>query len=385
MSAAREDRLGLYVHWPYCVRICPYCDFNVYKAANGDADALFTAMLDDLARWRARTGPRRLSSLHFGGGTPSLMTPAQVETLIAAAGRLFGFERGAEIGLEANPKEAGAFKGLASAGIDRLSLGVQAFNDADLRRLGRDHGADEARRAIEAAQDAFGRVSIDLIYAREGQSLDAWRAELEEAFARGLDHLSLYQLTIEPGTAFERAERRGALNPPGEDLGADLFELTQAMTDAAGLHAYEISNHARSRADHSVHNRLYWEGADWIGVGPGAHSRLGRADRGGRTGFTAALKPADYIAGAPDGTRHTEEALTALDEAVERVLMGVRLVEDGLDAARIEAITGHGPDRAGAHRLERQGLLEQPAPGRLRLTRAGRIFADTVAQALAPS
>ncbi|MEQ8435733.1 MAG: radical SAM family heme chaperone HemW [Oceanicaulis sp.] len=383
MSAASEDRLGLYIHWPYCVRICPYCDFNVYKAANADGDALFTAMLDDLARWRTLTGPRRLSSVHFGGGTPSLMTPAQVARLLEAADHLFGLEPGAEIGLEANPREAEAFKGLAGSGIQRLSLGVQAFNDADLKRLGRDHGADEARRAITSAQEAFSRVSIDMIYAREGQTVNAWRGELAEAIALGLDHLSLYQLTIEPGTAFERQVRRGTLKAPGEDLAADLFTLTQEMTEAGGLGAYEVSNHARERAAQSVHNRLYWEGADWIGIGPGAHSRLGRADRGGRVGYAAALKPAAYIAAATAVRGHDEEQLSARDEAVERILMGIRLVEDGLDAERVAAITGYAPDADAVERLCVQGLIEA-GPDRLRLSRNGRIYADAVAEALIP-
>ncbi|MEQ8404616.1 MAG: radical SAM family heme chaperone HemW [Oceanicaulis sp.] len=384
MSAADPDRLGLYIHWPYCVRICPYCDFNVYKAANPDGEALFEAMLADLERWRDLAGPRPLASVHFGGGTPSLMRPAQVAALLEAAGRLFGFAPDAEIGLEANPKEAAAFAGLAAAGVERLSLGVQAFNDADLRRLGRDHGADEARRAIGAAQAAFARVSIDMIYAREGQSLEAWRSELEEAFALGLDHLSLYQLTIEPGTAFERQARRGALRPPGEDQAADLFDLTQDMTEAAGLPAYEISNHARSRAAQSAHNRLYWEGADWIGIGPGAHSRLGRADQGGRTGYTAALKPADYIKGAASGSTHAAEPLSAREEAVERILMGIRLLDDGLDGARVERITGHSPDAEARDRLARQGLVSIEHD-RIRLTRAGRIYGDAIAEALVPA
>lgn len=383
MNGDREDRLGLYVHWPYCVRICPYCDFNVYKAANADAEALFAAMLADLSQWRETVGPRRLASLHFGGGTPSLMTPVQVETVIGEAARLFGFEPGAEIGLEANPRETAAFPGLAAAGVERLSLGVQAFEDADLKRLGRDHSADEGRRAIDAAQAAFHRVSIDLIYAREGQTPGGWRAELDEAVARGLDHLSLYQLTIEPGTAFERQARRGTLTPPGEDLAADLFELTQETTEAAGLHAYEISNHAAGGEAQSVHNRLYWEGADWIGIGPGAHSRVGRADRGGRTGYAAALKPADYAARVKAGGAHEREPLSARDEAVERILMGIRLVEGGLDAGRVAEITGLGPDRDAVERLLAQGLLAREG-AHLTLTRRGRAFGDAVAAALAP-
>ncbi|MFW6412923.1 MAG: radical SAM family heme chaperone HemW [Oceanicaulis sp.] len=376
------EKLGLYVHWPYCLRICPYCDFNVYKAANADGDGLFAAMRTDLERWRERTGARRLASLHFGGGTPSLMTPVQIATLIEDAGRLFGFDEGAEIGLEANPKEAASFAGIASAGVERLSLGVQAFDDASLRALGRDHSANEGLDAIEAAQSQFARVSIDLIYARENQTPDGWRAELERALGLGLRHLSLYQLTIEPGTAFDRKVRRGALIPPEDDAAADMFALTQDVTEAAGLCAYEISNHAASRADQSVHNRIYWEGGDWIGVGPGAHSRLGRADRGGRLAAAAALKPADYAARAAQGSAHDEETLSPEDEAAERILMGVRLVEDGFDPAKIEALTGQGVDRDAADRFVAQGLLERVTDG-LRLTRAGRLYADRIANALA--
>lgn len=381
--SASPARLGLYIHWPYCARICPYCDFNVYKAAGADSGALTNALLADLDHWRARTGPRTLASVHFGGGTPSLMTPAQIEAVLARAEALWGIAPGAEIGLEANPKEAAAFAGLASAGINRLSLGVQALDDASLARLGRDHDAKGALHALETAQTLFARLSIDLIYALEGQSPEDWAAELTRVLAMGLDHLSLYQLTIEPGTAFARQAERGRLTPPGDDDAADMYALTQDLTAAAGLPAYEISNHARTRADHSVHNRLYWEGADWIAIGPGGHGRLGSHAAGGRLATAAALKPADYIARAESGTAHEIETLSARDEAVERVLMGMRLVEEGLDLDALKSLTGFDVDADGLALALARGQLRRRG-SRLILTPAGRIFADAVAGALAP-
>ncbi len=382
MSAATA-RLGLYIHWPYCARICPYCDFNVYKAAGADAGALTDALLADLDHWRARTGPRPLDSVHFGGGTPSLMTPSWIEAVLARADTLWGVAPGAEIGLEANPKEAASFAGLASAGINRLSLGVQALDDASLARLGRDHDARGALQALDTARALIERVSIDLIYAREGQSPDDWAAELGRVLAMGLDHLSLYQLTIEPGTAFARQAERGRLTPPGDDDAADMYGLTQELTRAAGLPAYEISNHARTRADHSVHNRLYWEGADWIAIGPGGHGRLESHASGGRLATAAALKPADYIARAATGAAHEIETLSARDEAVERVLMGMRLVEDGLDLDALKALTGFGVDADGLATALARGQVRRDG-ARLILTPQGRIFADAVAGALAP-
>lgn len=381
--SASPARLGLYIHWPYCARICPYCDFNVYKAAGADAGALTDALLADLDHWRDRTGPRALASVHFGGGTPSLMTPAQIAAVLARADALWGIAPGAEIGLEANPKEAAAFAELAGAGINRLSLGVQALDDASLARLGRDHDAAAALAALETAQTLFARLSIDLIYAREGQSPDDWTAELTRVLAMGVDHLSLYQLTIEPGTAFARQAERGRLTPPGDDDAADMYALTQELTEAVGLPAYEISNHARTRADQSVHNRLYWEGADWIAIGPGGHGRLGAHASGGRLATAAALKPADYIARAAAGAAHEIETLSARDEAVERVLMGMRLVEEGLDLDALKSLTGFDVDADGLALALSRGQVRREGT-RLMLSRSGRIFADAVAGALAP-
>lgn len=375
--------LGLYVHWPYCARICPYCDFNVYKAAHADPEALMDAMLADLQHWHSQIGTRPLRSVHFGGGTPSLMTPDAIARILERADQLFGFVNSPEIGLEANPKEVDAFAGLARAGIGRLSLGVQALDDQSLMALGRDHDAGLALEALDEAQSRFERVSLDLIYAREGQTPDSWRAELNRALGFGVNHLSLYQLTIEPGTAFERKLKRGALTPPPDDDAAEMYALTQSVCAEAGLPAYEISNHARRPEDQSVHNRLYWEGADWIGIGPGAHSRVGSAQSGGRTSSAAVLRPADYIAASASGSAQSPEALNAEDEAIERILMGIRLVEEGLDLDQLKAATGKQPDPSGLDRMLKQGLIHLDQQ-RLILSAQGRAFADHVAENLIP-
>jgi len=376
-------RLGLYVHWPYCARICPYCDFNVYKAAHAQPEALLDAMLSDLAHWRARLGARQIHSVHFGGGTPSLMEPAAIAAILDKADALFGLAPGAEIGLEANPMEHERFAGIASAGVERMSLGVQALDDDSLKRLGRDHDARTGLQALETAQSLFKRVSLDLIYAREHQTPDSWRKELETALGFGTGHMSLYQLTIEPGTAFERKLRRGALTPPPDDAAADMYALTQEVCASAGLPSYEISNHARSMADQSVHNRLYWEGEDWIGIGPGAHSRVGAHAQGGRQGAAAQRRPELYIEGLQAGDGHEREALDAEAEFIERLLMGVRLTQTGLDIDRLQRLTGLGPDADGLTRMMAQELIRQEGAS-LILTERGRAFADHVAETLIP-
>lgn len=372
------NALGLYVHWPYCARICPYCDFNVYRP-KGDDEALLAAILEDMAAWRERTGARALVSLHFGGGTPSLMRPDQLEQVIATAQSLWGFVPGAEIGLEANPKDLSGFADMASAGINRLSLGVQSFKDETLTALGRDHDADLGRASIEAAQSVFSRVSLDLIYARAGQTPEDWAIELETALASGVGHLSPYQLTVEPATAFGKRAQRGETLTVTDDDGADLFDLTRDLCEAAGLPAYEISNHARSYADQSVHNRLYWAGGDWIGVGPGAHGRLGRFAAGGRLATEARRRPGDYLTGPQ---RHEETRLSVEDEVAERILMGMR-VSEGLDLDGLRAATGGSVDAQGLDRMIRQGFVEQDET-RVRLTRDGRLLADGVSGELVP-
>lgn len=382
MSTPAPTPLGLYIHWPYCVRICPYCDFNVYRAKGADSAALADALIADMARWRAVTGPRALTSVHFGGGTPSLMEPDHIARVLETAEALWGLEQGAELGLEANPAERARLGDIVAAGINRLSVGVQALDDAALARLGRDHDARAGLEALDIARSLVARVSADLIYARHGQSLADWETELSTVLALGLDHVSAYQLTIEEGTAFERQVRRGTLVPPREELAAGMFDLTQAMTRGAGLEAYEISNHARGDGHRSRHNRLYWTGGDWIGIGPGAHGRVGAHASGGRIAHAAPLKPASYIADSrqPPGAL---ERLSALEEAQERVLMGLRIAE-GLDRTRLRALTGHDIDAGAAAGLQGDGMIDMD-PVSVRLTAQGRLYGDRIANMLAPA
>lgn len=381
MSLSRA--LGLYIHWPYCARICPYCDFNVYRP-KGAEDALLEAILDDMRGWRERTGARRLTSLHFGGGTPSLLSVSALQRLIDAAGRVWGFVDNPEIGLEANPNDSVVFVDYASVGINRLSVGVQSFDSGALERLGRDHSAAEAVAAVELAQRAVDQVSLDLIYAWHGQSLEHWQGELRQAVELGVGHVSPYQLTIESGTAFgKRAERgdRLALEP---DDAADFYSATDEVLGQAGFQRYEISNHARNEAAQSTHNRLYWEGGDWIGIGPGAHGRLGAHSQSGRIATEAARRPGDYIdqvATTGWGVRSLE-TLSADDERTERVLMGMRLAA-GLDLAQVADFTGLGIDEAECRRMAELGYVERDQT-RLKLTREGQLLGDGVSMALIP-
>ncbi|MCG8440693.1 MAG: radical SAM family heme chaperone HemW [Caulobacterales bacterium] len=376
---------GLYVHWPYCAAICPYCDFNVYRDRRSHDRALLDAIAADIRAWGARTGPRLLHSIHFGGGTPSRLAADDVHVLIEAAAAAWTLAPNAEVTLEINPEDAGPqrFAAFRAAGVTRASLGVQALDDASLKALGRAHSAAEARRAAELAQAAFPRVSLDLIYAREGQTLAHWRSELAEALAFGVDHLSLYQLTIEEGTAFARRAARGALVPPEADAAAALYELTAQLCDAAGLPAYEVSNHAKGPAVQSAHNLLYWRSHEWAGVGPGAHARLG-ALGAGRRALSAHRRPADYaaaVARAGWGVAE-DEALSPTDQARELLLMGLRLAE-GVDLERYRAVAGAPPDPDQLAALQDDGLLEV-ADARLRVTPAGRLLADRLAAELAP-
>lgn len=332
--------LALYVHWPYCARICPYCDFNVVRDRGrvGEQAALVEAILADMEAQAALTGPRRLASIFFGGGTPSLMAPEAVAAVIDRARTLFPPHGPIEITLEANPTDAEAarFAALAGAGINRLSMGVQALDDAALAFLGRNHSADEARRAVAVAARAFPRLSIDLIYARPGQTVDGWRAELVGAIDMGFEHVSPYQLTIEPTTAFGRAVARGAWTPPDEDLSAALYETTQTVLEAAGFDAYEVSNHARGEAARSAHNLHVWRGGDYLGLGPGAHGRL--TLQGARTATVAHRGIAAYVAGVAAETPWSErEAQSDRDAAEEKVLLGLRTVE-GVDRATFAAL-----------------------------------------------
>lgn len=367
--------VGVYVHWPYCARICPYCDFNVYRARGREAEAraLASAIIADLRAWAALTGPRELVSVFFGGGTPSLMDPAWAGEIVAEAKRLWSPAADLEVSLEANPTDAEAdrFAAFADAGVNRLSLGLQALDDEALKLLGRNHGAEEGRRAARAAARAFPRLSVDLIYARPGQTPQAWAGELAAALDLGPEHVSPYQLTIEAGTAFDRAVRRGTIVPPAEEPAAELFETTQAVLEAAGFDAYEVSNHARGEAARSRHNLVYWQGLDYVGVGPGAHGRITTPE--GRLATFAAPRPADYIEGA-GGSR---ELLTPVEAAEERLLGGLRIAE-GVGRDEVAALAL--PEGRIAHLVE-LGLLADD-PSRLRATAEGRRVLDAVTRAL---
>lgn len=372
---------GVYVHWPYCTRICPYCDFNVYAAKTRDPAPLVSAILADLSYWRERTGPRSVDSMFLGGGTPSLLPPQDVVRLIDAIDRLWGVREGAEISLEANPEDADRLPALAAAGVNRLSLGVQSLRDAQLAFLGRTHSARDALAAIEIARNAFASVSLDLIYALPDQSIADWEGELGEALALKPDHLSLYELTIEPGAAFARSVKRGAWTPADDERAASLYEMTQTMTEEAGLPAYEISNHAR-RPDHrSQHNMVYWRSGDWAGVGPGAHGRL-TAD-GVRRAVETDMSPTAYIerVAATGSSWVADDELDALAQARERVAMGLRLA-GGFDADDITDL-GLSLDESRINELVAQDLLRRSATT-IALTPAGRLLADRIAQEIAP-
>lgn len=354
--------LALYVHWPFCVAKCPYCDFNSHVRERVAADEWERALLTDLEHEARRPGHAPVGSVFFGGGTPSLMPPALVARVLERAEQLFGFATDVDITLEANPSsvEAGKFAALASAGVGRVSLGVQALDDATLAMLGRMHSTTEALAALDTAQRHFSRTSIDLIYARPGQTIESWRHELARAIGFGTEHLSLYQLTIEPGTRFATDVRRGDLVPLGDDEAADLFALTRAMTAEAGLPAYEISNHARPGRE-SRHNLAYWRYRDYAGIGPGAHGR--------RNGYATARhrKPENYLASvARQGHGVSEErALPLREQAQESLLMGLRLSE-GIDLPALAARFGLAERQMIDHRklalYAAQGLVRREGP-----------------------
>jgi oxygen-independent coproporphyrinogen-3 oxidase len=374
-------KLGVYIHWPYCARICPYCDFNVFKDRGGEEPAaLARAIVADLEAQAAITGPRELASIFLGGGTPSLMDPAWAGEMVAAARRLWTPAADLEVTLEANPTDAEAerFAGFADAGVNRLSLGLQSLDDQALKFLGRNHDATTAIRATQAAARAFPRLSIDMIYARPGQTPAAWARELKAAVDLGAEHLSPYQLTIEAGTAFDRAVRRGQFAPPDGETGAALFDTTQEVLEAAGFDAYEVSNHARGEAARSRHNLIYWQGHDYLGVGPGAHGRI--TVDGVRQAIHAASKPADYIACvAQSGLGFaTSEPLDARGAAQERLLSGLRITE-GVPLVEVAALDI--PPRKIANLIGLGLLVDDPL--RLRATSAGRLVLDRLTMELA--
>lgn len=327
-------QLALYIHWPFCLSKCPYCDFNSHVRASIDEENWEAALLQELDATAKRLGPRHLTSIFFGGGTPSLMRPKTVHALIERALNHWSTDATLEVTLEANPNsvEVDRFQDLRKAGVNRVSIGVQALNDIDLKQLGRKHSVQEALKAIHIAQNTFERVSFDLIYARPHQTLDGWHQELRQALSFGTDHLSLYQLTIEPGTAFAPLYERGDLLIPEEDLSADLFELTQTQTTAAGLPAYEISNHARLGQE-SRHNLSYWRYQDYAGIGPGAHGRLTLNQN--KYAIKQYRAPETWLKEVAKGSGEEEALLLSLSEqSTEALMMGLRLTS-GLSLSEI--------------------------------------------------
>lgn len=368
---------GLYVHWPFCQAKCPYCDFNSHVASKIDQNAWVSAYLKELDRLGAETEGRVLNSVFFGGGTPSLMAPGTAEALLSSLGKRWRLANDLEVTLEANPTsvEAGKFRDFRTAGVNRVSVGLQALNDSDLKALGRLHTADEGRRAFEVARDTFDRVSFDLIYARQDQSLADWEVELSDALTLAADHLSLYQLTIEPGTVFaDRFARGGLKGLPDEDVSADMFELTRQLTAAAGFPAYETSNHAKPGAE-SRHNLIYWKSGDWAAIGPGAHGRL---TIGGTRWATETPKaPGAWLSAVAKGEgQEARSMLSSKEREEERIMMGLRLI-DGLhiDGDRYREKV-HEINRLSEHRL-----LELDSES-LRLTEHGRPLLNAILREL---
>jgi oxygen-independent coproporphyrinogen-3 oxidase len=378
-----SDTIALYVHWPFCVSKCPYCDFNSHVRDAVDHARWRAALVAEIAHWARATRGRTVASIFFGGGTPSLMEPATVAAAIDEAARCWSFAPDVEITLEANPNSADAsrFAAYRAAGVNRVSLGVQALDDEALRALGRAHGAREARAAIDAAAANFARYSFDLIYARPGQTVDAWRGELERALALAGDHLSLYQLTIEKGTPFFAAHRKGELKIPHEDDAAALYDATQEILEARGLPAYEISNHARPGRE-SRHNLAYWRSDDYAGIGPGAHGRL-TVD--GTSYAVANRRVPEVWLEAVERDGHAAEerrALTPDERRDEVAMMGLRIAE-GLPRDRFRARTGREIedvfDPARIARLSEFLILDEVG---LRATPAGRLRLNAVLAAL---
>lgn len=380
----RHGGFGLYLHWPFCAAKCPYCDFNSHVAAEIDQARWQRAYLAEIDRLGAETQDRVLNSVFFGGGTPSLMDPDLVAAILERVRRTWRQANDIEITLEANPTsiESGRFRAYSEGGVNRVSMGMQALNDADLTRLGRMHSAAEGRAAFDIARSHFDRVSFDLIYARQDQDLTAWEAELREALAMAVDHFSLYQLTIEEGTAFGRRAAAGKLTGlPDEELAADMYLRTQEICEAAGLPAYEVSNHAREGAE-SRHNLIYWRYGDYAGIGPGAHGRL---TLGGTRQATVTPKaPALWLQSVEQrgSGELPREALPLEDQAVEFLLFGLRLSE-GIDPARYRALSGTDLPAEKLADLGELGLVET-VDGRIRATREGRAVLNGVIRELMP-
>ncbi len=375
---------AVYVHWPFCLSKCPYCDFNSHVRHGGIDETRFLRAYEiEIAAIAARAPDRTVSSIFFGGGTPSLMQPSSVGAILNCIGKHWTVARDVEVTLEANPTsvEATRFRGYRTAGVNRVSLGVQALDDTSLRELGRLHTAQEALDAVAVARAIFERYSFDLIYARPQQTTDAWAAELKRAIAEAAEHLSLYQLTIEPDTPFFGLHKAGKLKVPDEDLARDLYDLTQIICSDAGLPAYEVSNHARVGAE-CRHNLVYWRGHDYAGVGPGAHGRL--TINGRRVATATEKRPEAWLMRVEEsGTGLiVEEKLTSGEAADEYLLMGLRLAE-GIDPARYSALSGRALNPKRISILREEGAVETTADGRLRVTQSGFPLLDAVVADLA--
>jgi oxygen-independent coproporphyrinogen-3 oxidase len=383
-DADRATPFGVYIHWPFCLSKCPYCDFNSHVRQTGiDEPRYVKAFAAEIAATAARIPGRTVSTIFFGGGTPSLMNPATVGAILAAIGRHWTIAPDAEITLEANPSsvEAGRFRGYRAAGVNRVSLGMQSLDDSVLKQLGRLHTAREALDAVAIARGIFDRFSFDLIYARPGQTAAAWRAELSRALAEAGEHLSLYQLTIEPDTPFAALHANGKLVLPDDDLGRDLYDLTLDQCAAAGLPAYEVSNHARVGAE-CRHNLVYWRYGEYAGIGPGAHGRLLIDDT--RHATATEKRPEAWlmrVEGAGHGVT-VDDALTRAEQADEFLLMGLRLTE-GIDPKRYAALAGRPLDLERIAALIGHGFVETTGDGRLRVTRSGFPVLDAVVADLA--
>ena len=367
---------GVYIHWPFCLHKCPYCDFNSHVSAKVDQSRWLKALLQEITRTAALVPNRRVDSVFFGGGTPSLMPAQTVAAIIDTIDRVWHIKTGAEITLEANPTsvEAVRFGDYAKAGVNRVSLGVQALNDADLKALGRMHSVAEARQAFDMARKIFARVSFDLIYARQNQTLSAWESELTEALRMAADHLSLYQLTIEDGTRFGEMKARGILRGlPSDDLAADLYQLTQGMTESAGLPGYEISNHAKPGAE-GRHNLIYWRYGDFAGIGPGAHGRL--TIDGQRFATNTHRDPATWLQAVQHGSGEMPaEIVTPADQACEYLLMSLRLAE-GSNLDRFQTLGGTFNARS-VQDLESEGFLHRSG-NIIQVSKAGRSVLNAV-------
>ncbi|MGJ5024712.1 radical SAM family heme chaperone HemW [Bradyrhizobium oligotrophicum] len=384
MTSADSEAFGVYVHWPFCLSKCPYCDFNSHvRHAAIDQERYARAFAQEIATTAARIGPRTVSSIFLGGGTPSLMQPQAVGAILDAIGRHWHVAADVEVSLEANPTsvEATRFAGYRAAGVNRVSLGVQAMDDASLKMLGRLHTAEEAMKAVAIARNAFERYSFDLIYARPDQTPAMWTEELTRAISEATEHLSLYQLTIEEGTPFFGLHAAGKLKTPDEGLARTLYDVTQEICGRHGLPAYEISNHARPGAE-CRHNLLYWRGQEYAGIGPGAHGRL---DIGGIRHATATDKRPEAWLMRVESNGHgvmTDDELNREERADEFLLMGLRLAE-GIDPQRYARISGRTLDPRRIALLREEGAIAVDPDGRLRVTQDGFPVLDAVVADLA--